>query len=241
MSKTFDNLILIGRPACGKSEFIDYMKKTSDPERMDKFHIGKIEEIDDFPWIYEKFVEDDIWEAAGHNRFYSEPVGEKIYNTTDYRLYDFMICRLNREIESEYFTKPEFYNEHTLFVEFSRGRKDAYRRAFKIFEKDVLKKSAILNIFVTFEESCRRNYSRSSADGEQGVLKHMVPKDVIEGYYRKNDWKEITAGEENGHLELQGVQVPFVTMNNEPEMPPGPEIADRYKSALDKLFELYAK
>ena len=33
MTRTFDHLLLLGRPAAGKSEFIDFMKKTTDAER----------------------------------------------------------------------------------------------------------------------------------------------------------------------------------------------------------------
>ena len=240
MPNSFDNLILIGRPACGKSEFIDFMKKVGPEKRVSEFHIGKIEEIDDFPWLYNKFLEDNIWEAAGHPRLYSEPIGEKIYNTTDFALYDFMIGKLDAEIENISLTNPSFYNDGTLFVEFARGHKDAYKRAFPIFEKDILEKSAILNISVSFEESCRRNCSRSTASCEQGVLQHRVPKDIIEGYYKENDWRELTEGKEKGYLELKGVQVPFVTMNNEPELAPdSSEIIARYKTALNELFELY--
>jgi hypothetical protein len=40
---TFDILILNGRPAAGKSEVIDYLKKTPLEERIRRFHIGAFE------------------------------------------------------------------------------------------------------------------------------------------------------------------------------------------------------
>ena len=60
MTKKFEHLMLLGQPASGKSEVIDYVKNISDNERLERFHLGKIEEVDDFLWIWEKFVEMDF-------------------------------------------------------------------------------------------------------------------------------------------------------------------------------------
>ena len=63
MSDCFRSIILIGRPAAGKSEIIDFLKHTPPSERRDRFHIGDLVEIDDFPFLWEKFQEDDILPA----------------------------------------------------------------------------------------------------------------------------------------------------------------------------------
>jgi hypothetical protein len=44
----FPILILIGRPAAGKSEVIDYLKKMPAGARCAKLHIAPFVEIDDF-------------------------------------------------------------------------------------------------------------------------------------------------------------------------------------------------
>ena len=46
---TFDILFLIARPAAGKSEIIDYLKRTDAQTRRVRFHIGPFVELDDFP------------------------------------------------------------------------------------------------------------------------------------------------------------------------------------------------
>lgn len=233
---SFDYVILNGRPACGKSEFIDFIKKTDDATREEEYHISNIKEIDDFPWIYEKFIEDDIWESVGSKRLYSKALGDKTYNTTDYGLYDFMMGKLNREIKNNYLC-PDFLKNNTLFIEFSRGGNDAYKRSLNFLDQEILKRSVIFHIWVSFEESKRKNIVRSPGiDGEQGILKHKVPKDVIEGYYRDNDWLELADGKDSGQIEVNGISVPFVTMKNEPELPAGEELAVRYKEALDELY-----
>ena len=46
--QTFDIILLNGRPAAGKSEIIDYLKQVPLNERIQRFHIGAFDEIDDF-------------------------------------------------------------------------------------------------------------------------------------------------------------------------------------------------
>jgi len=49
MATVFENLLLLGRPASGKSEFIDFMKNVNDEERAKRYHIGPFEELDEVP------------------------------------------------------------------------------------------------------------------------------------------------------------------------------------------------
>ncbi|MCK7474296.1 MAG: hypothetical protein MZV49_13655 [Rhodopseudomonas palustris] len=69
---TFDVIILIGRPAAGKSEVIDYLKKVPLPERIERFHIGEFQEIDDFPILWERFEDDDLMEEMGQPRLLTD-------------------------------------------------------------------------------------------------------------------------------------------------------------------------
>ena len=62
MSDRFEIIILLGRPAAGKSEVIDFLKKTPVEERLRRFHIGRFEEIDDFPMLWTWFEEDAFLE-----------------------------------------------------------------------------------------------------------------------------------------------------------------------------------
>ena len=92
MTKTFDHILLLGRPAAGKSEFIDFMEKTDSKERAEEFHLGKMKGMDDFFWLWEKFLEDDQWEEAGYPRIFSEKNGSN-YNVIfpdQVKLYDLM-------------------------------------------------------------------------------------------------------------------------------------------------------
>jgi len=242
MMKTFDYLILIGRPACGKSEFIDFMKKSSVSERAERFHIGELEELDDFLWLWEKFEEDDIWEKMGKPRLYSG-AREHAYIVTSDELLEFMFHKFNQKIEKDYLNNPHFYDSGTLFVEFSRGKDPdgGYTKALNLFSKEILELAAVLYIDVSYEESQRRNIQRYEEKLKHSVLAHKVPEEDMIRFSATNDWAELTDNRESGLVTLNGVDVPFMTMKNEPELSVGPEIAERYENALNQLFKLYSK
>ncbi len=48
MKNNFYVLLIIGRPASGKSEIIDFLKRVPADERREALHIGNFVEIDDF-------------------------------------------------------------------------------------------------------------------------------------------------------------------------------------------------
>ncbi|PIR16963.1 MAG: hypothetical protein COV46_06220 [Deltaproteobacteria bacterium CG11_big_fil_rev_8_21_14_0_20_49_13] len=243
MKNIFQHLFILGRPASGKSEFIDFMKKAADAERAGKFHIGKFAEVDDFLWIWEKFMEDDIWEKIGEKRLYSKEYmpGNPGMTPDAERLLMFCMHKFNEAITKSYLPNPEFYKDHTLFIEFARGRKDAYKNALTALKPEVLKKSAILFVLTTRDESWRRNVARYQEKQKHSILAHMVPKETFGHFYGEHDWLDITHNEQNGYITFHNVKIPFVTMNNEPESVDPKVLEPRYGNALNKLWELYDK
>lgn len=238
--KTFKNLIINGRPACGKSEFIDLMKKTPENERKERFHIGKFEEIDDFPWIWSACEEDDKREAKGEKRLYSEKTPE-CYNLTVPNFRGGLISKMNELITEKYLKSPSFYENNTLLIEFARGKGDGFKESLTKFKKEILETSAILHIKVTFEESYRRNDARYKKGLESSILSHKVPdKDMYE-YFIENDWEDVTNGAAKGYLTFNGVSVPFITLNNMPELKDPVELGARYQPALSELYDLFIK
>ena len=49
--KVFPIILLIARPAAGKSEVIHYLTNLPEQERVDNFHVGTLKSIDDFPFL----------------------------------------------------------------------------------------------------------------------------------------------------------------------------------------------
>lgn len=233
----FDNLFVLGRPAGGKSEFIDFMKHVSDNERIEKFCIGKFEEIDDFPWLDAICREDDAREAKGEQRLYSEKQPEG-YNITVPKFRSNLIPKFNEKITQKYTNNPSFYKDGTLLIEFARGITDGFKESLDKFEKSILQNAAILYIKVSFEESYRKNDKRYREGLEDSILYHKVPDKDMYGFFKENDWDAMTEGKEFGYLTLNGVKVPFVAMNNEPESTDPVVLNERYGKALKKLMEL---
>ncbi len=243
MTDHFKNLFVLGRPASGKSEFIDFMKKNSEAERIRKFHIAKFEEIDDFLWIWEKFMDDDIWEKAGYDRLYSNkyPPNNLGLKPEAGKLLHFCLQKFNKEIIDRYLSKPGYYNDHTLLIEFACGGERSFKQSLHAFKPEILNTSAIFFVYTTREESWRRNVSRYQEKLKHSVLAHMVPKETFDHFYSEHDWLELTKGEKSGILDINGSKVPFVTMNNEPETTDPIELEKRYSAALNSLFDVYNK
>ncbi len=239
MAQTFDHIILNGRPGGGKSELIDFLKGCAPPRRAERYHIGDIVEIDDFIWLWDKFVEDDLWEQLGEERRFSRTVEHGYVQTEGDRLLDMLCLKFNRVIERDYMSKPDFYDDHTLFIEFARGVPDGgYRRAYDLLSKKVLERAAILYIAVSHEESERRNEARYQAALAHSILAHKLPEESLERFSAHQDFEQLVGGASSGHLEIKGISVPFVAMPNEPELSDPEALDKRYSEALGKLHEL---
>lgn len=228
----FKSLILIGRPASGKSEFIDFMKKCSDVERAEKYHLNPISELDDFLWLWQKFVEDDCWEAAGYTRRFSKKV-DHAYVITDASILDYCLACFNAEF-------PKQSENSTVLVEFARGARDGgYLHALSRLSDDILKDAGILFIYASYEEACRRNEARYQEKLKHSVLAHKVPEEDMIRFGKEIDWLKITDEQPSGTLQIRGMSVPFVTMSNEPELKEAGPLGLRYRAALDTLYKLY--
>jgi hypothetical protein len=234
----FEHLFVLGRPAGGKSEFIDFMKKLPGAERAATFGIGRFEEVDDFPWLWEACLNDDAREARGEARLVSEKTPEG-YNITKPKFRGSLVDRFNETIAGRYLANPAFYRDGTLLIEFARGRGDGFGESLERFAPAILERGAILYISVSFEESFRRNNARYRRGREESILFHKVPDRDMLGFFRENDWSDLTKGAPDGWLQLAGVRIPFVSMNNEPESTDALVLRQRYATALGRLRELF--
>ena len=155
---TFDIVFLIARPAAGKSEVIDYLKKTPVEERIKKFHVQEFEEIDDFPMLWTWFEEDAILEKKfGKPRLHSTSDGYFKYQY----LWDLLIERISMDYSKKLRDHDDYHSKYTTVIEFARGTEHGgFKRAFEHVSEDMLKKGAIMYLNVSFEESLRKNKKR---------------------------------------------------------------------------------
>ena len=236
MDTTFDVLLLIARPAAGKSEIINHLKNTAVQDRIERFHIGEFSELDDFPMLWTWFEEDDILSRLGHPRLHTDQEGNFRYPY----LWDLLIERINLEYQKKLRDLTDNDRETTI-IEFARGSSHGgFRRAFKHLSKEIAERLSILYLNVSWEESLRKNRARYNPDRPDSILEHGLSDSKMESLYRYSDWDDITASQPEEIL-IQGVPVPYVVFENEDDVTSqgGEALSARLQERLAKLFELY--
>lgn len=235
MKNIFHKIILLGRPASGKSEIIDYLKKTPPKERTKRFHIGKIEELDDFPMLWTWFEEDAILEKKlGKPRMHSTPDG---YFLFEYQ-WHLLIERICFDYDKKLRDNPDLHNDTTCLLEFSRGSEHGgYKEAFKHLSENVLKDSAIVYVNVPYEESLRKNRMRFNPAKPDSILEHGLPDAKLERLYKFVDWEDVTK-DTTTHININGVKVPYVVFENMPSKTDNPKLLG---PALDEVFSRLCK
>jgi hypothetical protein len=228
MQDTFEAIILIGRPAAGKSETIDYLKKTPVDERRRRFHIGAFEEIDDFPMLWERFEDDDIFEKHGFPRLHTT----KDYYFKEHFFWNFLIERINLSFRKKLAADPRYTEKTTAVIEFSRGGENGFAEAFSFLCDEILERAGIVYIDVSYEESARKNRRRYRPDLADSILYHSLPDEKMEFYYKTNDWHRLASGQ-NGTIAVRDFAVPYAVFPNEPEMTDDPA---RLGPALEDAF-----
>jgi len=232
LQDSFDIVLLLGRPASGKSEFIDYMEHLHPQERVERFRIAPFDVVDDFPILWERFLDDDIWEDLGRGRLHSVRCNGN-YAVADDGLWPFLIDKINHRVAPR-LSVPDALARRTLIVEFSRGGPRGYADALARLSPAILERAAILYVSVSFDESWRRNVARYDEKAKDGILTHSVPREEMERTYGTDDWGTLT-GAPHGTIEIGGVSIPYATMDNEPESIDPAVLGERYEAALGPL------
>ena len=237
MKETFDILIIIARPAAGKSELIAYLRSVDPATRIKRFHIGGFEEIDDFPMLWAWFEEDQILSDMGKPRLHTTADG---YFTHNY-LWDLLIRRIELEYNKRVHEKVRYHDSTTTIFEFSRGSEHGgFSRAFTQLSDDVLGRSAVLYIEVSYEESLRKNRRRFNPERPYSILEHGLPDDSLRTLYRESDWHDLSRGDE-AYLRVGDNRIPYAVLKNEDDVTTGggEALGSRLEGVMDLLWERY--
>jgi len=234
----FDVLILVGRPASGKSEILDFLTHLSDKARRERFHIAQLEILDDFPILWGWFEEDDLLSKKFYlPRLHSDEQGYFKYK----ELWHVLIERLNLNYAKKVRDDISYHDHTTALIEFSRGSQHGgYAEAFQHMSDQLLKRAGIVYVRVPFEESLRKNRRRFNPDRPDSILEHSMSDNQMERLYRDDDWVTVAPGD-SGHLSIRGQSVPYVVFPNEDDITTGKpdQLAVRLESVLVKLWGLY--
>jgi hypothetical protein len=239
MTNHFHNLFTFGRPASGKSEFIDSMKKCDPTERLEKFHIAPFEIIDDFLFLKDMNQNETILEKFSIPRRVTKTTSDGIVVLDD-TFFGFVSQKINMVYGERYTPNPKYYDTKTLLIEFSRGATstNGYKYSLSNLNSEILKCGSIIYIKTSYKECLRRNEARYQEKLKHSVLAHKVPVEAMERFYQDDDWNELTNGKPSGFVTINNILMPFVTLDNESESKDLRIMSDRYASALHIVFEL---
>ena len=101
---------------------------------------------------------------------------------TDYTVWDDLAKGLNDQALK--LQSPD----RLLFIEFSRGN---YVRAFKNFNRELMKNSLIVYIDAPFDVCWERNVRRVQQEQEMGLDSHLVSREEMEKTYARDDHEEL--------------------------------------------------
>jgi hypothetical protein len=234
MNQHFPILIITGRPAAGKSEVIDFLKKCDPIIRLEKFHIANFEELDDFVYVWETFELDDLMTRFKQPRIWSD---EKYWFKDQY-IWDLYMDRMALDYKKKVLKDPAYHDKMTTLVEFARGGDNAMYHALTFLSDEMLSKASLMYIKVPYEESVRKNRRRARPGQEDSILYHSLPDEKMEFYYKTNDWEQLTAKDPN-FIEVKGHKIPYCAFENMPEKTMDPAlIAPELERVTKKLWSL---
>ena len=245
MADIFEILILNGRPAAGKSEILDFLGKLPLGERIERYHIGEMEEFDDFPILWERFEDDDLYEKNGKDRVYTDREftyqGETLpgYVFKEKFFWNFLLQKLSFNYAKRVAQNPDYHRGTTALFEFARGSEHGgWKEAYPQLSDEVLGRAGVIYIDVTWEESLRKNRRRYNPDKPDSILEHALEDKKLEMMYEGSDWKEYSSVDPD-HLLVRNHRVPYAVFNNMPEITDQPEtLGAHLEEVTGKLWNL---
>ncbi len=234
---TIEVLILIGRPASGKSEIIDYLQRCDPRARRERFHVADLDVLDDFPMLWTWFEEDQLLSHKFEKpRLHTDDDG---YFKYDY-LWHLLIERLDLDYHKRLRDAPDYHRDTTALIEFSRGSQHGgYRAAFAHLSDDLLRRAAVLYVDVSFAESMRKNRRRYNPERPHSILEHSLPDNKLERLYRHVDWDEFSSPHPH-YLAVRSLRIPYIVFENEDDVTGANSqgLPGRLQDCMDRLNAL---
>jgi hypothetical protein len=235
----FDVLVLLGRPAAGKSEILEHLRNTNLTARIQKYHVGELDVIDDFPMLWAWFEEDEILDKKfGKPRLHSDEDGYFKYHY----LWNLLIERIGLDYEKLVRDDPQYHQHTTAIIEFSRGNEHGgYLGAFEHLSDQILHRAGVIYVQVSYAESQRKNKLRFNPQRPDSILEHGLEDEKLERLYRVDDWQEMVSGSRSQeYLLAQGKKTPYAVFENEDDVTTqgGEALTQRLEETLGKLWQI---
>jgi len=205
-------VFLLGRPGCGKSTIYRLLEQKLKKEGLAR----EVMRVDDFP-VLEELLDRD----TGFKRHYRKEGG---FVVTDFTILDEVLKRINDQLGG--LERPG----RVVFVEFARDR---YADALKNFDREVLGRALICYIYCPFDVCVERNVRRFEEVKGKTLDDHIAPRDIMERYYRYDDYEELYLRSEE---ELRSLTpAPLIVVCNDAEG------LGKLEIELDKVIGVFRK
>ncbi|MDO9547001.1 MAG: hypothetical protein Q7J07_09685 [Pelolinea sp.] len=227
-------LLLTARPAAGKSEIINFLSNLPAEERNERFHIGKMKIIDDFPFLWRWFEEDHLLTEMHQDSLFTDKNGYFKH----IHLWDLLIKMINLEYE-KFLRDVDDPIEYSVIIEFSRGKEHGgYQRAFPLLSDEIIEELSILYVKVPWEESLRKNRKRFNPDRPDSILEHGIPDEKLAHMYSECDFRELTEKDKR-FISIHDKKVPYAVFDNEDDVTTEykPDLRLRLEECLDLLWK----
>ncbi len=235
----FEVLLLLGRPAAGKSEILEHLRNTPLPSRRQKYHIGEMDVIDDFPMLWTWLEEDEILEkkfGKPHLHFDADGYFKYPY------LWNLLIERIGLDYQKLVRDDPQCHQHTTVIIEFSRGSEHGgYLQAFEHLSDQILEKAGVIYVQVSYSESLRKNRLRFNPQKPDSILEHGLEDEKMDRLYRMDDWQDmVLASSSQEYLNMRGRLIPYVVVENEDDVTTqgGEPLSQRLEETLGKLWRI---
>ncbi len=153
-------------------------------------------------WLFDRI--DDA-----RSRFHLPKALGKIAWETRIKLGEILEKEIAEFLEQKNKTAAESKDGKTIVIELARGGANGaampltpprgYAFAFETFSEEILNNSSILYVWVTPEESRRKNYERAKPDGQSSILHHGVPLEVMLEEYGCDDMDYLIEQSDRDH------------------------------------------
>lgn len=163
-------LFLLGRPGCGKSTAMAYIRKLA------QYRDLSITRFKDYEKLYSKFQAEEAGAEIGPRRFRSAAYGG--FDVLKFAVLDEVLIEIREEIEE----KLSAQENGLIIVEFAR---DEYCKPLQHFQQNILQNAYFLFVEAELETCIQRIHERIKnpirADN------HFVSDDILKGYYSKDN------------------------------------------------------
>ena len=234
----FPLLLLTGRPASGKSEILEYLRRTPAAERRRRFRIGELAVLDDFPCCGPGSRRTTCWPTWAASACTPPPKATSWARTCG-------TCSCAgfawNTTSSAARTRSCMTGPPSCWSSPGERSTGATPGPSPSCPRPCCERLAVIYVHVSFQESLRKNRRRFNPERPHSILEHGLPDEKLARLYREDDWGECAAADSR-FLAIRGRQVPYAVFENEDDLttPGGEPLGQRLEKVLGGLWTLAA-